>query len=97
MYKGKDFGKKLCKASGHCTDKASASKKKEKKEDKKPKADKKPDQKTDKKVEKKEVTAATHLHVVQPQTSQLAMIFLPCISIATKRYRMEISNTPSSA
>merc|ERR1719238_2546209 len=54
MYKGKDFGKKLCKASGHCTDKASASKKKKKKkEDKKPKADKKPDQKTDKKVEKK--------------------------------------------
>ena len=57
MYKGKDFGKKLCKASGHCTDKASASKKKEKKEDKKPKADKKPDQKTDKKVEKKEQKA----------------------------------------
>merc|ERR1719388_371020 len=54
MYKGKDFGKKLCKTAGHCTDKASASKKKEKKEDKKPKADKKPDQKTDKKVEKKD-------------------------------------------
>merc|ERR1712188_107464 len=33
MYKGKDFGKKLCKASGHCTDKASASKKKEKKKE----------------------------------------------------------------
>merc|ERR1712182_114572 len=51
MYKGKDFGKKLCKAPGHCTDKASASKKKEKKEDKKvekkeqkaPKADPKKD------------------------------------------------------
>merc|ERR1711939_894421 len=58
MYKRKDFGKKLCKASGHCTDKASASKKKKKKEeDKKPKADKKPDQKTDKKVEKKEAKA----------------------------------------
>merc|ERR1719161_1563821 len=55
--KSKDFGKKLCKASGHCTDKASASKKKKKKEDKKPKADKKPDQKTDKKVEKKEAKA----------------------------------------
>merc|ERR1719326_2868535 len=57
MYKGKDFGKKLCKASGHCTDKASASKKKEKKEDKKPKADNKLDQRTDKKVEKKEQKA----------------------------------------
>merc|ERR1712078_656991 len=43
MYKGKDFGKKLCKASGHCTDKASASKKKKKKEDKAPKADPKKD------------------------------------------------------
>merc|ERR1719217_4101 len=33
MYKGKDFGKSLCKASGHCSGKAlEAKKKKEKKE-----------------------------------------------------------------
>merc|ERR1711869_113341 len=57
MYKGKDFGKKLCKESGHCTGKAPEAKKEKKKEDKKPKADKKPDQKTDKKVEKKEQKA----------------------------------------
>merc|ERR1711869_49918 len=36
MYKGKDFGKKLCKESGHCTGKApEAKKEKKKKEDKK--------------------------------------------------------------
>merc|ERR1719243_389437 len=44
MYKGKDFGKKLCKASGHCSGKASEGKKKEKK-------------KTEKKAEKKEAKA----------------------------------------
>merc|ERR1712100_430907 len=44
MYKGKDFGKKLCKASGHCTDKAPEAKKKaKKKEAKAPKADPKKD------------------------------------------------------
>jgi hypothetical protein len=60
MYKGKDFGKNLCKASGHCSGKASEGKKKEKKkEDKKSekKADKKPDKKTEKKAEKKEAKA----------------------------------------
>merc|ERR1712118_644614 len=41
MYKGKDFGKKLCKESGHCTDKASEGKKKEKKEKKKEKKEEK--------------------------------------------------------
>merc|ERR1711934_1331201 len=41
MYKGKDFGKKLCKASGHCTGKAPQAKKKEKKEAKAPKDPKK--------------------------------------------------------
>merc|ERR1712224_1179013 len=35
MYKGKDFGKKLCKTAGYCSDKASEGKKKEKKEKKK--------------------------------------------------------------
>merc|ERR1719191_1369769 len=35
MYKGKDFGKNLCKASGHCTDKAPEAKKNEKKAEKK--------------------------------------------------------------
>merc|ERR1719456_250393 len=35
MYKGKDFGKKLCKAAGYCSDKASeGTEKKEKKEEK---------------------------------------------------------------
>merc|ERR1711988_1544907 len=48
MYKGKDFGKKLCKASGHCSGKAPEAKKKEKKkadkkEAKAPKADPKKD------------------------------------------------------
>merc|ERR1719171_1175296 len=52
MYKGKDFGKKLCKASGHCSGKASEGKKKEKK-----KEDKKSEKKTEKKVEKKEAKA----------------------------------------
>merc|ERR1711907_758562 len=47
MYKGKDFGKKLCKASGHCTGKAPEAKKKEKK-----KEDKKEDKKSEKKTEK---------------------------------------------
>jgi hypothetical protein len=54
MYKGKDFGKKLCKASGHCTGKAPEAKKKEKKEDKK--SEKKADKK-EKKAEKKEAKA----------------------------------------
>merc|ERR1719271_1471858 len=56
MYKGKDFGKKLCKTAGHCSGKAPGAKKKEKKkEDKKSekKAEKKPDQKTETKAEKK--------------------------------------------
>merc|ERR1711998_329911 len=60
MFKGKDFGKKLCKTAAYCTDKAPEGKKKEKKkEDKKSekKADKKLDQKTEKKVEKKEAKA----------------------------------------
>merc|ERR1719191_924857 len=52
MYKGKDFGKSLCKASGHCSGKApEAKKKKEKKEDKKS------EKKTEKKAEKKEAKA----------------------------------------
>merc|ERR1711896_20166 len=50
MYEGKDFGKKLCKASGHCTGKAPEAKKKDKKSEKK--ADKK-----EKKAEKKEAKA----------------------------------------
>jgi hypothetical protein len=54
MYKGKDFGKKLCKEAGYCSDKASEGKKKEKKKEKK--ADKKPE-KTEKKAEKKEAKA----------------------------------------
>jgi hypothetical protein len=54
MYKGKDFGKKLCKSAGYCNDKASEGKKKEKKKEKK--ADKKPE-KTEKKAEKKEAKA----------------------------------------
>merc|ERR1719261_62845 len=52
MYKGKDFGKNLCKASGHCSGKASEGKKKEKK-----KEDKKSEKKTEKKAEKKEAKA----------------------------------------
>merc|ERR1712006_67127 len=55
MYKGKDFGKKLCKASGHCIAKASEGKKKEKKKEAKKsekKADKKPDPKTEAKSPK---------------------------------------------
>jgi hypothetical protein len=51
MYKGKDFGKKLCKESGHCSGKAPEAKKKEKKEDKKS------EKKTEKKAEKKEAKA----------------------------------------
>merc|ERR1712182_80300 len=51
MYKAKNFGKKLCKASGHCSGKAPEAKKKEKKEDKKS------EKKTEKKVEKKEAKA----------------------------------------
>merc|ERR1711904_594212 len=43
MYKGKDFGKKLCKTAGYCSDKASEGKKAEKKEAKAPKADAKKD------------------------------------------------------
>merc|ERR1712093_713017 len=47
-----DFGKSLCKASGHCSGKApEAKKKKEKKEDKKS------EKKTEKKAEKKEAKA----------------------------------------
>merc|ERR1711907_292592 len=49
MYQGKDFGKKLCKASGHCTGKAPAAKKKEKK--------KKEDKTSEKKADKKEAKA----------------------------------------
>merc|ERR1711907_45204 len=56
MYKGKDFGKTLCKASGHCSGKAPGAKKKEKKKEDK-KSEKKPDQKTEKKAEKKEAKA----------------------------------------
>merc|ERR1719326_2637831 len=52
MYKGKDFGKKLCKASGHCNGKAPEAKKKEKK-----KEEKKEDKKSEKKVDKKEAKA----------------------------------------
>merc|ERR1712078_606887 len=48
MYKGKDFGKNLCKASGHCTGKAPEAKKKEKKKE---------DKKSEKKAEKKEAKA----------------------------------------
>merc|ERR1711907_848722 len=47
MYKGKDFGKTLCKASGHCSGKAPGAKKKEKK-----KEDKKSEKKTEKKAKK---------------------------------------------
>jgi len=43
MWKGKEFGTKLCKASGHCTGKVSGGKKKEKK-----KEDKKSEKTTDK-------------------------------------------------
>merc|ERR1719235_1857556 len=46
MYKGKDFGKKLCKTAGYCSDKASEGKKKEKKEKKK--EEKKEEKKTEK-------------------------------------------------
>merc|ERR1711939_993175 len=48
MYKGKDFGKTLCKASGHCSGKAPGAKKKEKKKE---------DKKSEKKAEKKEAKA----------------------------------------
>merc|ERR1711998_690975 len=48
MYKGKDFGKTLCKASGHCSGKAPGTKKKEKKKE---------DKKSEKKAEKKEAKA----------------------------------------
>merc|ERR1719243_268087 len=52
MYKGKDFGKSLCKASGHCSGKAPAAKKKKEK-----KEDKKSEKKTEKKAKKKEAKA----------------------------------------
>merc|ERR1712139_498848 len=48
MYKGKDFGKTLCKASGHCSGKAPGAKKKEKKKE---------DKKSEKKAEKKPAKA----------------------------------------
>merc|ERR1719191_1099746 len=51
MYKGKDFGKKLCKESGHCNGKAPEAKKEKKKEGKKS------EKKTEKKAEKKEAKA----------------------------------------
>merc|ERR1719326_1123611 len=56
MYKGKDFGKNLCKASGHCNGKAPEAKKKEKKSEKKTekKADKKEAKKTDAEERKKD-------------------------------------------
>merc|ERR1712182_146458 len=56
MYKGKDFGKKLCKTAGYCSDKASEGKKKEKKEKKK-KEKKEEKKKTEKTAEKKEAKA----------------------------------------
>merc|ERR1711985_145066 len=49
MYKGKDFGKKLCKTAGYCSDKASEGKKKEEKKEEK--------KKPEKKAEKKEAKA----------------------------------------
>merc|ERR1711881_671045 len=48
MYKGKDFGKKLCKTAGYCSDQASESKKEKKPKEKK---------ETEKKAEKKEAKA----------------------------------------
>merc|ERR1712072_368063 len=60
MYKGKDFGKKLCKTAGYCTDKASEGKKKEKKEKKKEKKEEKKKEekkKPEKTAEKKEAKA----------------------------------------
>merc|ERR1712078_482229 len=56
MYKGKDFGKKLCKTAGYCSDKASEGKKKEKKEKKKEEK-KEEKKKPEKKAEKKEAKA----------------------------------------
>merc|ERR1711869_15195 len=77
MYKGKDFGKKLCKASGHCTGKAPEAKKKEKK-----KEDKKSEKKTEKKAEKKEAKAPKADPKKDPITFQDYMKKLPSRGLA---------------
>merc|ERR1711918_29595 len=65
---GKDFGKKLCKASGHCTGKAPEAKKSEKK--------------TEKKVEKKESKAPKADPKKDPITFEEYVKRLPSRSLA---------------
>merc|ERR1711939_1272121 len=76
MYRGKDFGKKLCKASGHCNAKAPEAKKKEKKEDKKS------EKKTEKKAEKKEAKAPKADPKKDPITFQEYVKKLPSRGLA---------------
>jgi len=78
MYKGQDFGKKLCKASGHCTGKAPEAKKKEKKKEEKKKSEKK----TEKKVEKKEAKAPKADPKKDPITFEEYVKRLPSRSLA---------------
>merc|ERR1711977_443321 len=83
MYKGKDFGKKLCKASGHCTGKAPEAKKKDKKKDEeKKKEDKKSEKKTEKKAEKKEAKAPKADPKKDPITFEDYMKKLPSRGLA---------------